>query len=175
MPDGNPFFFGMPLVMRSPGARVIIHGGTTIISTLRGNVAGINHATVLAAIARGSLIEIGRGCGLSGATLVAREAIRLGDSVNLGANAAVYDNDFHPEDPRARAENAQKGIGTAAVTIGDRAWIAANAIVLKGVTIGRDSIVGAGAVVTRSIPDGVIAGGNPARVLRDVRHAEGRS
>jgi maltose O-acetyltransferase len=47
--------------------------------------------------------------------------------------------------------------------------------ILKGVTIGRDSVVGAGSVVTRSIPAGVIAAGNPARVVRELRGAEDRA
>jgi acetyltransferase-like isoleucine patch superfamily enzyme len=53
------------------------------------------------------------------------------------------------------------------VVIGDHVWIAAHAIVLKGVEIGRDSIVAAGAVVTRSCGPGVILAGNPAAIIKE--------
>ena len=51
-------------------------------------------------------------------------------------------------------------------------WILGNVTVLPGVTIGSGSVVGGGSVVTRSIPPGVIAAGNPARVIRDVTESD---
>jgi len=61
------------------------------------------------------------------------------------------------------------------VHLGENVFIGDGAKILKGVTIGRDSVVGAGSVVTRSIPAGVIAAGNPARVVRELRDAEDRA
>lgn len=58
------------------------------------------------------------------------------------------------------------------VTIGDNVWIGANVTVCPGVTIGRDSVIGAGSVVTRDIPAGVVAFGNPCRVVRQVTEAD---
>jgi acetyltransferase-like isoleucine patch superfamily enzyme len=54
------------------------------------------------------------------------------------------------------------------VKIGDGAWLGARTIVLKGVEIGEGAVVGAGSVVTRSIPPYMLAGGNPARVIRAI-------
>ena len=55
---------------------------------------------------------------------------------------------------------------TAPIRLGARAWVAARAIVLPGVTLGAGAVAGAGAVVTRDIPAGAVAAGNPARIIR---------
>ena len=90
-------------------------------------------------------------------------------------------NQTSPEEGDVRAEilrellgtchPAQRaaGIGTSApVTIGRDVWIGANSTVCGGVSIGDGTIIGAGSVVTKDIPSGVIAAGNPCRVLRRV-------
>jgi galactoside O-acetyltransferase len=58
------------------------------------------------------------------------------------------------------------------VIIQDKAWIGFNVIILKGVTIGTGAIVGAGSVVTKDVPAYCIAGGNPARVIRELSQNE---
>jgi maltose O-acetyltransferase len=63
---------------------------------------------------------------------------------------------------RARWESARP------ISIGDNAWLGGGAIVLPGVTVGADSVIGAGAIVTRDVPAGVVAVGNPARVVRSL-------
>ncbi len=63
----------------------------------------------------------------------------------------------------------------APVHLDENVFIGDGARILKGVTIGSDSVVGAGSVVTRSVPAGVIAAGNPARVVRELRDAEDRA
>ena len=71
----------------------------------------------------------------------------------------------HPIDPgprRAGWEPAEP------ITLGDNVWLGGGVIVCPGVTIGEDTVVGAGAVVTRDLPAGVVAVGNPARVLREI-------
>jgi maltose O-acetyltransferase len=75
----------------------------------------------------------------------------------------------HPIDPRPRRagwESAEP------ITIGDNVWLGGGVIVCPGVTIGEDTVVGAGAVVTRDVPAGVVAAGNPARVLREIGEAD---
>ena len=71
----------------------------------------------------------------------------------------------HALDPSQRAE----GIGTSKpVTIGNDVWIGANAVICGGVVIGDRSVIGAGSVVNRDIPSGVVAAGNPCRVIREI-------
>lgn len=55
-----------------------------------------------------------------------------------------------------------------AITVGSNVWIGGNVAVLPGVTIGDDTVIGSGSVVTKDIPSGVIAAGNPCRVIREI-------
>ena len=94
--------------------------------------------------------------------------ISIGDNVLLGPKVGLYTSN-HALDPRERADGACRA---RPITIGDDVWIGGNVTVLPGVAIGSSSVVGGGSVVTRSIPPGVIAAGNPARVIRDVTEAD---
>lgn len=55
------------------------------------------------------------------------------------------------------------------VTIGDNVWVTSNVTILPGVTIGSNTIIGAGSVVTKDIPSGVFAAGNPCRVIKSIQ------
>lgn len=93
--------------------------------------------------------------------------ISIGDFVLLGPNVQVY-TASHPMDAATR----RRGLECAApVTIGADAWIGGGAILCPGIAIGQGSVIGAGSVVTRSIPEGVLAAGNPCRVIRRLAHS----
>ena len=94
--------------------------------------------------------------------------ITIGDNVLLGPKIGLYTAN-HALDPRERADGACRA---RPITIGDDVWLGGNVTVLPGVTIGSGTVVGGGSVVTRSIPPGVIAAGNPARVIRNVTEAD---
>lgn len=90
--------------------------------------------------------------------------ITIGDDVQMGPNVALL-TPTHPLDAdvrRAKWEAADP------ITIGDNVWLGGGVIVLPGVTIGADTVVGAGAVVSRDLPAGVLALGNPAEVIRSL-------
>jgi maltose O-acetyltransferase len=71
----------------------------------------------------------------------------------------------HPVDPGPRRVGWESG---KPIALGDNVWLGGGAIVCPGVTIGDDTVVGAGAVVTRDLPAGVVAGGVPARIIREI-------
>ncbi len=71
----------------------------------------------------------------------------------------------HPILPSLRKEQYQYNM---AVHIGRCCWIGAGAIIMPGVTIGDNSVIGAGSVVTKDIPENVVAVGNPCRVMREI-------
>jgi maltose O-acetyltransferase len=90
--------------------------------------------------------------------------IAIGDDCQLGPNVQLL-TAYHPTDPEPRRAKLE---AAAPITIGDNVWLGGGVIVLPGVTIGDDSVVGAGSVVTKDVPAGVLAVGNPARVVREV-------
>lgn len=109
---------------------------------------------------------IGHGC-----CFAAARAIRIGNNCLVAGGVRIQDNDGHPLDPerRHRGDPVDEA-NIRPVTIGNGAWVAAGATVLKGVTIGKNAVVGARAVVVKDVPAGAIVAGNPAR---EIRRAEG--
>lgn len=90
--------------------------------------------------------------------------VTIGSHVLLGPQVGIY-TASHPIDARVRADMLEYG---SPVTIGDDVWIGGHAVINGGVEIGGGSIIGSGSVVTKSIPAGVIAAGNPCRVIREI-------
>ena len=92
--------------------------------------------------------------------------IVVGNHVDIGPGVRLL-TALHPVDDhdarRAGWESA------APITVGDNVWLAAGVIVCPGVTIGENSVIGAGSVVTRDVPEHVLAVGNPCRVVRRLR------
>ena len=94
-----------------------------------------------------------------------KTSIIIEDNVMMGAGVQIHvnnhrfddsiipliDQGYYPDEP---------------VTLKNGCWIGANAIILPGVTIGRNAVVGAGSIVTKSVPDGVLVAGNPARFIK---------
>lgn len=94
--------------------------------------------------------------------------VRFGDNVFVAPNCGFY-TAGHPID----AQDRNKGLEYAyPITVGNDVWIGGGVTVLPGVTIGSNVVIGAGSVVTRDIPDNVVAAGNPCRVLRTIEKAD---
>ena len=90
--------------------------------------------------------------------------IRIGAACQIASGVQLL-TATHPIDPEPRRQGWECG---RPITIGDNVWLGGGVIVGPGVTIGDDTVVGAGAVVTRDLPPGVVAFGNPARVRRSI-------
>lgn len=89
-----------------------------------------------------------------------RDEIDIGSSVAIGPDVIIRDNDGHP------ILNSQSP-SVSKVKIGNKVWIGARAIILKGVTIGDGSIIAAGSIVTKDVPSMCLAAGSPAKVIRE--------
>lgn len=159
---------GIPIIFRHKEASIILEDNIVLNSSRKFNLAGINHPVILAAVKKNSRIHIGSGTGMSGAVIHARTLIQIGRYVNIGANAKVYDHDFHSLDYQERRADLLDNIKSAPISIEDDVWIGADSLILKGVKIGRGAIIGAKSVVTKDIPAFTIWAGNPAKFIRDI-------
>lgn len=90
--------------------------------------------------------------------------ITFGHDVFIAPNCGFY-TAGHPLDVEQRNQGLEYAYP---ITVGNNVWIGGNVVVLAGVTIGDDSVIAAGSVVTKSIPSGVIAAGNPCKVMRQI-------
>lgn len=90
--------------------------------------------------------------------------INIGKHALIGPKSGLY-GAIHPFDVEARNEGIEKA---KTINIGDSAWLGGKVTVVPGVSIGKHSVIGAGSVVTKDIPDDVVAVGNPCRVIRKI-------
>lgn len=155
---------GRPYLHREAGSRIRIGDHVVLNSSLRSNPIGCARPVSLRTMKAGAEIILGCRVGLSGVSICAAQRVEIGEGTFVGADAVIFDNDFH-------APVGEWGWGAPAadnpkpVLIGRGVFIGARAIILKGVTIGDRAIIGAGAVVTKDVPAGAIAAGNPARLI----------
>lgn len=153
---------GRPIIRCLAGARLILHEGVRIHSSVASNPVIGRQRSALCAIAPGALLEVGGGVGMSGACLCAAQSLTIGENTIIGADALITDTDFHTPLPDWMWGNDAVG-SSKPVSIGRGCFIGARAIILKGVTLGDGAVVAAGAVVTRDVPAGHLAIGNPAQ------------
>jgi acetyltransferase-like isoleucine patch superfamily enzyme len=107
----------------------------------------------------GARIRVGAGTYLNrGVEIVAGGSVTIGRDCKIARDVIIMDTDQHPL--------PEGELVVRPVNIGDRVWIGARAMVLKGVDIGHDSVIGAGAIVTRSVPPHSTVVGTAARILR---------
>jgi acetyltransferase-like isoleucine patch superfamily enzyme len=135
-------------------------------------------------IEREGRLEVGRFVYIGDGVIVSAQAnVRIGEATLLAHGVQVFDNNSHPISAEAREVQFRRMVGVkdrfapivieaAPVEIGKRCWIGMNSLVMKGVSIGNDSIIAAGSVVSASLREGVIAGGNPAKIIRELTAEE---
>jgi acetyltransferase-like isoleucine patch superfamily enzyme len=155
-------FNGRPYLYRALNSRIVIGDAACLNSALRSNPIGCSRPVSLRTLQSGAEIILGDGVGLSGTSICAAASVVIGEGTFVGADTLIFDNDFH-------APAGEWGWGPAApdnpkaVKIGRGVFIGARCIILKGVQIGDRAVIGAGAVVTRDVPAGHVAVGNPAK------------
>lgn len=117
----------------------------------------------------GSHIEVGKNFFANyNCTIIDVAKVTIGANCQFAPNVAIY-TAGHPVHPESRNSLYEYGVE---VTVGDNVWIGGNTVVLPGVHIGSNSVIGAGSVVTKDIPEWVVAGGNPCKVIRKITEAD---
>lgn len=126
----------------------------------------LDRGVTLLATCDAARIVIGAGVYVNRQTMIdASERIEIGAGTMIGPFCYITDHDH------TIGAGLAPGAGpllSRPTRIGANCWIGAHVTVLKGVVIGKGTVVGAGSVVTKSLPEGVVAAGNPARVLRNL-------
>jgi acetyltransferase-like isoleucine patch superfamily enzyme len=158
---------GAQLIAREPHDCRIIIGD---LSNVECNIALERNG---ACVKIGSRSHVGGGSVISAASLVEIE-----DDVLIAFDALIMDHDSHSLDFEQRQHALRdwlagsftwEGVSIAPVRIKCKSWIGARAIILRGVTIGEGAIVAAGSVVTRDVAPWTVVGGNPARLIKELR------
>lgn len=90
----------------------------------------------------------------------------FGNNVFIGPNCGFY-TAGHPIEVDLRNQGLEYA---RPITVGHNVWIGGNVVVLPGISIGDNSVIGAGSVVTKDIPSGTVAAGNPCRIIRTIEH-----
>lgn len=114
----------------------------------------------------GNRVVIRPGCMLFGETIEDMDvSIKIEDDVMIGSGVHIYVNN-HRFDIKNIPPIDQGYYPAKAVTLHNGCWIGANSILLPGVSVGCNSVVGAGSIVTKSVPDGAVVAGNPAKIIK---------
>lgn len=150
-------FIGPILIYKEPGSIIKIGNNCRFTSLSYANFRGINHRFIIQTGCKEASILIGDDCGFSGTSIVCNNSVIIENNCVLGANVSIGDRDGHKD--RYATENKK-------IHIGCNTWLGMNVTVLKGVSIGSNSVIGANSLVTKNIPDNVIAAGSPAKVLK---------
>ena len=158
---------------RARGVKILGHVRLERVS-VPGNHAGLtlhpgvalDQGVVLLLTDHGARIDIGRNSYINRHTILdTTQELRIGAECMIGPFCYLTDHDH----TFARGSAPATGPLVCKPTqIGDRCWIGAHVTILKGVTIGEGTVVGAGSVVRKSLPAGVVAAGNRAKVLRGI-------
>lgn len=163
--------FGAPIIQKHRQSEMIFGNNMQLRSTTQSNPLGPYHPVILCTWQPKASLIVGDHFAMTGGSLCASESIQIGDHVTIGANVIIADTDFHPINPITRQNHPNAGDANP-VKIGRNVFIGTNSIILKGIEIGENSVIGAGSVVTNNVPPGVIAAGNPARIIKAVEYEE---
>ncbi len=161
--DGDPIVL-QPLLLVGPGRMAFEDG---VLFGWRNSPHFYSGYCHLEVATPGASIEIGARTEFNNDAFLKSEAggIRIGSDCLFGPGTEILDSDFHDTDPVRRKSGSHRSL---AVEIGDNVFVGTGVRILKGAVIGSDSVIGAGSVVAGRVPAGVVAVGNPARIVREL-------
>ncbi len=164
---GKVIINGRPLIDIRRGSNLYIGDGVTLNSKNKGYHINMHSPVKLFADRPDAKIRIGDKTRIHGACIHAYQSIAIGNNCLIAANCQIFDGNGHDLSFPAVEDRINTTGSSKPIVIEDNVWIGANSIVLPGVTIGRGSVISANSVVTKDIPPMVVAGGNPAVIIKD--------
>ncbi len=169
---------GRPQILRCKGSAIELKDDVVLHSNHKYNTL-IRMPLSISTVEPGARVELHNHCGLSGCKIVCANKVSIGEYTIVGPDTVIYDCKEHEYSPETGWLGRKQRIGKP-IIIGKRCYIGMRCIILKGVTIGDDCIISAGAVITKDVPSGHLAQGNPAvysplpeRLTASARHCTG--
>jgi acetyltransferase-like isoleucine patch superfamily enzyme len=162
----NLKIYGQPIIIQVHDTRIVIENNVTLNSNKENYHLNMHSPCKLLLDRPGATIKIGTNTRIHGTCIHAYESIVIGENCLIAANTQIFDGNGHD----LSFENVMNRINTRGsvkpVFIEDNVWIGTNVVVLPGVRIGYGSVISANSVVYKDIPPMCVAGGNPAKVLK---------
>lgn len=166
--EGKVYVSGSPIIVISPNAKIVLGNNVTLKSNRYSYHLHMHSPVKLMADRANSLIKIGDNTRINGACIHAYGNITIGKNCLIAANTQIFDSGGHD----LSMTNPSDRINTTGVVknivLEDDVWVGANCIIMPGVTIGRGAVIAAGSVVTKDVPPMSIAGGNPAKLIKQI-------
>ncbi len=163
---GKLVLVGYPLIDIQKGSALYIGHNVTLNSRNKGYHVNMHSPVKLYADKLGAEIHIGDNTRIHGACLHAYTSITIGKNCLIAANCQIFDGGGH-DLSFSDVDNRIHTTGTSKpIVIEDSVWIGINSVILAGVTIGKGSVISANSVVVKDIPPMVLAGGNPAIIIK---------
>lgn len=163
---GRLLLNGQPLIDICKGGNLFIGDRVVLNSRNKGYHINMHSSVKLFVDREGAQIRIGGKTRIHGACIHACELVEIGNNCLIAANTQIFDSNGHDLSfPNVENRVNTKGVSKP-IKIEDNVWIGANSIVLPGVTIGKGSVISANSVVANDVPPMVVAGGNPAKIIK---------
>ncbi|WP_143306082.1 acyltransferase [Chitinophaga vietnamensis] len=162
----NIRFVDRPIIKLVKGTRLHIGKNVVINSDRIGYHLNMNAPCKLLLDRAGGEIHIGDNTRIHGSCLHAFQKITIGRNCLIAANSQIMDGNGHDLSFPDVSQRIHTRGSVKPVTIADNVWIGTNVVVLPGVTIGEGSVISANSVVHKDIPPMCVAGGNPAKVIK---------
>jgi acetyltransferase-like isoleucine patch superfamily enzyme len=160
---------GMPIIEIKENGHFTFGDGLTMVNNQKFSTLGrITKCKLL--VYSDANLTLGNNVAMSNTTIVATKEISIGNRVMIGGGVTIVDSDFHS----MNADNwftlkDETEMISLPVKIGNNVFIGMDSIILKGVSIGNNVRIAAASVVTQSIPDNQIWGGNPAKFIKEIQ------
>lgn len=138
------------------GERSTLFLGDNALLKINGRFTMHGHSSIM--VHKGAMLEIGNNTYLNGGSIDCSYGITIGNDCAIADGVRIMDNSWHA---------THSSIGGGKINIGNKVWIATNAMILPGVTIGDGAIIAAGAVVTKDVPARSMVAGVPAKVVKE--------